>query len=68
MVSGEAKWSPKLAGSLKALGELVKAVVAPLERSFLWLLFLEAVVPTAILFIGKEGYFAIVKRIGSGYV
>lgn len=50
------------------MGELVKAVVAPLERSFLWLLFLEAVVPTAILFIGKEGYFAIVKRIGSGYV
>lgn len=62
MVSGEATWSPKLDGSLKALGELLKPAVAPLERSFLWLVFLKAVVPTAILFIGKEGYFPTFKR------
>lgn len=62
MVSGEATRSPTLDGSLKALEELLKPAVAPLERSFLWLVFLQAVVPTAILFIGKEGYFAIFKR------
>lgn len=48
--------------------ELVKPAVVALERSFLWLVFLKAVVPTAILFIRKEGYFAIFKRISLGYV
>lgn len=48
--------------------ELVKLAVAPLERSFLWLVFLKAAVPTAILFRGKEDYFAIFKRISLGYV
>lgn len=68
VVSGEPTWTPKLDGSLKALGELLKPDVAPLERSFLQLLFLKAVVPTAVLFTGKEGYFAIFKRIGLGHV
>lgn len=67
-MSGEATRSPKLDGSLKALEELVKPAVAPLERSFLWLVFLKAVVPTAILFTGKDEYFAIFKRMSLAYV
>lgn len=44
-MSGEATQSPKLDGSLKALEELVKPAVAPLERSFLWLVFLKLLCP-----------------------
>lgn len=68
MESGEAAWSPNLDGSLKALEELVKPAVAPLEKSFLWLVFLKAVVPTAVLFIGMEEDFAVFKRMSLGYV
>ena len=51
-----------LMGACKALEELVKPAAAPLERSFLWPVFLKAVVPITIISIGKEEYFAIIKR------
>lgn len=57
-----------LIGAFKALEELVKLAAAPLERNFLWLVFLKAVVPITIISIGKEEYFAIIKRMCLGYM
>lgn len=57
-----------LMGACKVLAELGKPAAAPLERSSLWLVLLKVVMPITVISIGKEKYFAIIKRMRLGYM